>query len=85
MSRPFCSFVIAALCALAFGLLLTACDNHPPTPRDTASKQHVPKDRPAPQRPSGGIGMGFNGKLGIELAPGLVMGFDGSIGPGFGF
>lgn len=31
----------------------------------------------------GGIGMSYRGRLGVEIAPGLVMEFDGTIGPGF--
>ena len=32
-----------------------------------------------------GLGMTFTGKLGVELAPGIVMSFDGELGVGFGF
>lgn len=38
-----------------------------------------------PDNSSGGMGMTYGGKVGIELAPGLVMDFDGNVSPGFGF
>ena len=34
---------------------------------------------------SPGLGIGANGKPGIEVAPGIVMDYDGGIGVGFGF
>lgn len=52
------------------------------TPSDTGY-QPTPKD--PPYDTYGGLGMGYNGTLGIELAPGLVLGFDGNLTPGFGF
>lgn len=33
----------------------------------------------------GGSGMTYNGKLGIDMGNGFVMGYDGQIQPGFGF
>lgn len=42
-------------------------------------------DEPSQVEDSSGIGMTYGGKLGVEIAPGLVMGFDGSIRLGFGF
>lgn len=67
----------SALLVFLLGVsLLVGCDSSP-------SYQSTPKD--PPYDTYGGIGMGFNGKLGIELAPGLILGFDGGLTPGFGF
>lgn len=62
-------------------LLLAACVAGC-TPSDTGY-QSTPED--PTYDTYGGLGMGYNGKLGIELAPGLVLGFDGNLTPGFGF
>ena len=52
------------------------------------SQPHVPADKPLPtpktrSEPSG-LGMKFNGKPGIDMGGGLIMGYDGKIGLGFG-
>ena len=67
------SALLVFLVAVSF---LVGCDSSP-------SYQTTPKDQPYDTY--GGIGMGFNGQLGIELAPGLILGFDGGLTPGFGF
>jgi hypothetical protein len=50
---------------------------NPPPARTTAVRQ---------EREAGGIGMTYTGKLGIEIAPGIVMPMSGGgLQPGFGF
>jgi hypothetical protein len=51
----------------------------PPPPPTTVDRQHRGDNH------GSGLGMKFDGRLGLELAPGIVMDFDGDIGPGFGF
>ena len=46
--------------------------------REAGKKQSEKKDEWSP-----GLGITYTGKPGIELAPGIVMDFDGNIGPGF--
>lgn len=70
---------LAAVLAATLGL--SACDQPAtPVPVPLSEQQAQPQERQ-----SGGLGMTYGGKLGVELAPGLVLGFDGSIGLGFGF
>lgn len=59
--------------------LLSGCDNPPPVPRDP------PQETPRAKNNSSGLGITTTGKVGIELAPGIVLGFDGKVSPGFGF
>lgn len=66
---------------LALGLLLAACD---PVPSDPSTAS-TPGENYQTTDTSSGLGMTYGGRLGIEIAPGLVYGFDGSIGLGYGF
>ncbi len=43
-----------------------------------AQAQHVPSAE-------SGLGMTYSGKVGVKMALGLVMTFDGEVAPGFGF
>lgn len=72
--------ILAAVAMLGMITALTACEQQ-------AAPIPVPQAEQADEAPrSGGrLGMTYGGRLGVELAPGLVMGFDGSIGLGFGF
>jgi hypothetical protein len=65
--------------ALAACLTLTACEK-------PAAPVPVPQAEEKPQEESqrSGLGMTYRGKPGIEIMPGIVMGFDGEIGLGFG-
>lgn len=67
--------------------LLLACTKTPEVPPESPDKtsNKVSKVDGMTAPSAGGIGMTYGGKVGIELAPGLVMGFDGKVGPGFGF
>jgi hypothetical protein len=47
-----------------------------------APKSEAPEK--TPEDPRSGLGMKYNGRIGLEIAPGLVMGMDGKIGMGFG-
>jgi hypothetical protein len=69
---------LAALALLPM-LLLASCDE--PTPRDNPATPQVTGETDD----SSGLGMTYGGKMGLQIAPGLVMGFDGKISPGFGF
>lgn len=72
------NFYLAAV--LAACLSLSACE------RTTVDTQHPPLEQEvAPvERGVGGIGLTYGGRLGMEIAPGLVLGFDGKLGFGFG-
>ena len=51
------------------------CEQPPPmTAGEVNNKDH-----------KSGLGMGYNGKLGVDLGGGLIMGFDGKLHVGFGF
>ena len=57
-----------------------------PAPKKQAKeteKQAEPKQKKDEWGP--GIGMGYNGKPGFEIAPNIVIDTDGNIGLGFGF
>lgn len=45
----------------------------------------VQREVSIPDSSSSGIGITYGGKMGIEIAPGLVLDFDGNLSPGFGF
>ena len=51
---------------------------------DTKPKPHH-KKKETDDDWSPGAGMRYNGKLGLEVAPGVVLDTDGNVGIGFGF
>jgi hypothetical protein len=57
------------------------------TTYDCINNDNCPKNEPQSHHDPDGIGMGlsYRGKLGMEIAPGMVMDFEGNVGPGFGF
>lgn len=52
--------------------------------KDTVPKKDAQKTREKEDQRSG-LGISTSGKLGVELAPGIILDFDGGISPGFGF
>lgn len=78
----------AALAVIGLGLLaLIGIATLPPAePRSEPERPAVSRSTEREDRRTG-LGYRMTGKpgLGIEIAPGLVYGFDGQIGVGFGF
>lgn len=57
------------------------------TPRVEEQTNHVivGSKGARPYMDFGGVGMTYGGKMGIEIAPNLIMDFDGGLNYGFGF
>lgn len=73
-----------AICVLLAAMAVAACK--PEEERAQVPVQPAPEtqSKRSPQRDSGGLGMTYTGRVGIEVLPGLIITPDG-IGMGFGF
>ena len=74
-------FSMAMVVLLTVGVLTSCSDN---------GTSQVPHDPLAVSVPDDtgwkpGLGMSYSGGLGLQIAPGLVLDFNGGIKPGFGF
>lgn len=75
MNKKILAVVAGALMALTF----TACGEY-----EEGSTEHPFEEEAYSPSDPGGMGMTYNGKMGVDMGGGFVIPFDGS-GPGLGF
>jgi len=82
------SGILLAGAMMVIGFVFTPTDGPVRSEATVIEAVEVPEpaQRSEPrERTSGGIGMSYTGRVGIEVAPGLVLTPSGGISPGFGF
>lgn len=83
--------ICGVLLAVFFGMAIAEIQNSPYTESGYENHISTPETTEKSLQDDyydnyGGMGMTYTGKMGLEIAPGMVMDFDnGELQPGFGF